>query len=157
VIRGVGSGAYHRRLTIWEELGPIDDLIAEGARLRTEQRETEAQAVYAQAWEIAEELDDDVLRVAASHMIGAVEPDAAKKLEWNLVSLRCADALDERTAADCYPTIHANIGWSYLHLGDRERAREHYEIAERCAVDLDGDYGTSIRAGIDGMLKVLTG
>jgi hypothetical protein len=153
----VGPSAYHPAMSIWDELGPIDDLIAEGARLRAEQRADEALAVYVRAWEVAEDLDDDVLRVAASHMIGVVEPDPAKKLEWNLVSLRFADALDERTAADCYPTIYANLGWSYLHLGDREQAREHYEIAERFAVGLDGDYGTSIRAGIDGMLKVLTG
>jgi hypothetical protein len=144
-------------VTIWEELGPIDALIAEGHRLRAEQRDDEAMVAYVRAWEVAEDLDDDVLRVAASHMIGVVEPDPAKKLEWNLVSLRCADKLDERTAADCYPTIYANLGWSYLHLGDRDRAREHYEIAERSAVGLDGDYGTSIRAGIDGMLKVLIG
>jgi len=143
-------------MSIWDELGPIDDLIADGHRLRTEQRDDEAMVAYVRAWEVAEDLNDDVLRVAASHMIGVVEPDPARKLEWNLVSLRCADALDVRTAADCYPTIHANIGWSYLQLGDRDRAREHYEIAERCAVGLDGDYGVSIRSGIDGMLKVLT-
>ena len=144
-------------MTIWDELGPIDDLIAEGARLRAEQREDEALAVYVRAWEVAEDLDDDVLRVAASHMIGVVEPDPERKLEWNLVSLRCADALDARTAADCYPTIHANIGWSLLALGDRDRAREHYEVAKTFATALDGDYGNATRAGIDGMLKVLTG
>lgn len=142
---------------IFESLGPIAPLIERGHTLRTSGDEAAALEVYLSAWETAESLDDDLLRVAASHMVAVVEADLAKKLEWNLVSLGCVERLHPSVAGDCYPTVLANIGYSYLALGNRDLARTYYERAREYAVHLDGEYGESIRSGVDGMLGVLTG
>ncbi len=142
-------------LKLFEQLGPIDSLIQKGRSLRAEGKDTEALAVYLEAWRIAEEEESDALRVASSHMVGVCEPDPARKLKWNLASLRAAEALDEETAKDCFPTIHANIGYSYLALGRRADALRHYEMARDLAADLTGPYGDQIRNGIAGMLEEL--
>lgn len=114
-----------------------------------------ASATFRRAYDGAE---SEVAKCWASHMVAVVSDDPDEKLQWNMKSLRAAEAStnDER-ASSLVPTVLANIGFSMLLLARPPQARAWYERARAAAreAEIDDARRASYLAGIDRMLEVI--
>jgi hypothetical protein len=77
-------------------------------------------------------------------------------LEWNVESLRRAEAVADERVTAFFPSIYSNLGYSFLRLGRRDEARAAYEeAARRFSVLSDGPYGDQIREEVTARLAEL--
>ena len=122
---------------------PIAQLCSEGFAAETSGDVERAHKIYLDAWERSE---TDLDKCMAAHFVARVHDDESEKLRWNLESLRRAEATGGDSLAGFYPSMHTNLGFSYLATGDRERAREQFELAQGKLDALeDGPYGDEVR------------
>jgi hypothetical protein len=89
-----------------------------------------ALVVYQRLWDRLVAGGDHFHATVVAHMAGVVEPDDAKKHEWNIAALREADATVPREdVAWFYPSLYNNLGYSFAMRGDRAAAKANLETA----------------------------
>jgi hypothetical protein len=110
-----------------------------------------AAGFYLHAWEKA---SSPLEACTAAHYLARVQSDPGESLRWNLVALEQAGLVTGEEGIDgIYPSLHLNVAHAYEQTGDpadREKAMEHYLLAERACGALASDgYGRMIRKGIE--------
>lgn len=116
-----------------------------------------ANAAFREAYDGAE---TEVAKCWAAHMV-AVEADSpAEKLDWNMVSLRAAEAAEgDPRAPSLLPTVLANIGYSTLLMARPAEARSWYVRAldSLAAAGLDDDGHARYETAMTAMLSLIDG
>jgi tetratricopeptide (TPR) repeat protein len=106
----------------------------------------DAALCFARAWDSS---TNDFERCIAAHYLARHQKSPAEALRWNQESLRYADASDDASVREFYPSLYLNLGKSYEDLGNRDEARKFYELAGRSAAVLPTNgYGALVRSGI---------
>jgi hypothetical protein len=130
---------------------PVVALCAEGMMAEGGAGPEAARVLFERAWELRR---DDVDAAIAAHYLARQQPTPELRLAWNERSLRHAEAAGEERVAGFFPSLHLNLGRSHEDLGDRERARTHYELALAHAEALGDDgYGDMVRRGVEAGLR----
>jgi hypothetical protein len=133
---------------------PVVALCARGMDAEVAGPPGRAKEIFEQAWSSA---SDDYEHCVAAHYVARHQDSPQQRLEWNERCLALADAVGDDRVSGFYPSLHLNLGRDFEHLGDIDRAREHYAAALAFADRLGDDgYGHMIRAGVQAALVRLT-
>ncbi|MFI2211308.1 hypothetical protein [Streptomyces sp. NPDC020141] len=118
-------------------------LCAEGMRAEGEGRDEEAAELFLRAWRAA---GDDYEACVAAHYAARHGRSPEETLRWNQECLTRADRVGDERVRPFYPSLHGTMGRAWLDLGERERAREHFERAAARLGDLPpGQYADWLR------------
>ena len=130
---------------------PVVKLCAQGIEAEMKGRRDEARSLFLQAWELRQ---DDVDACIAAHYVARHQETPAETLRWNELALTHAISASADSIRSFYPSLYLNLGKSYEDLGDTARARELYELGERCISDVpDGGYADVVRQGLHNALQ----
>lgn len=131
---------------------PIVKLCAEGIMAEASDR-AKAVALFTQAWESHQ---DDFEASIAAHYLARHQPSPEETLRWNQIALDRAEAVQDDRALAFFPSLHLNLGASHEAVSNFDRARHHYEAAERSLDALPEDpYGDLVRRGVQaGLARV---
>ncbi len=105
---------------------PIVRLCVAGLACENEHRFDDALSQYMQAWN---EASDDFELCIAAHYIARHQKSPTDALDWNLRSLKLADAVRDGRVREFYPSPYLNVAKSHEELGAKEQAREFYKLA----------------------------
>ena len=121
-------------------------MCSDGFRAESAGDTEKARRLYLEAWDLAIE---DLDKCIAAHYVARVHADEKEKLRWNLESLTRTDLAKDESIAGFYPSMHSNLGFSYLATGDRAKAREQFELAQSKVGALDeGPYADEVRRAV---------
>jgi tetratricopeptide (TPR) repeat protein len=121
-------------------------LCAEGMQNEAEGKIDEAQGLFQQAWDIA---DNDFEAFTAAHYMARNQKDPADVLKWNLEALNRANAINGDEFKGHYPSLYLNVGKSYETLANNEEANNYYQFAaDYCSFLPPGKYGDMIKTGV---------
>lgn len=128
----------------------VVQLCAKGMQAEAEGNIAEANACFMQAWEAA---SNDFERFTAAHYCARNQRDPLVSLQWNLDSLKYAEAVADATLRAHYPSLYLNIAKSYETLRNIPAAARYYQLAADNAIHLpEGGFGNMLKAGIaDGL------
>lgn len=98
-----------------------------GRLFRSAGRPQEAQPLFLEAWQKANDHGEDAEAIDAAHMLALVIP--AEQLEWNLRALSLAEATDDPRGRRWLGSLWNNIGWTYHERGAFEQALAQFERA----------------------------
>ena len=125
---------------------PIVKLCAQGMQAEFDGQPDVARALFAQAWEAAQ---DDFEASIAAHFLARHQDTAEDTLRWNQESLTRADAVADERVEGFYPSLYLNLGHSYEVLGDLKEASKYYDLAAaKTTVLADDRYGGIVQQGI---------
>jgi tetratricopeptide (TPR) repeat protein len=117
----------------------VVQLCTKGMQAEGEGREADARDLFLQAWDAAE---NDYDACIAAHYLARHQPTPKETLRWNLECLTRADRVGDDRVRGFYASIHGNMGRAHLDLGQRDRARRHFESAVEHLADVPaGPYG----------------
>ncbi len=105
-------------------------LCIQGTQAEFERRLDDARALFAQAWDAAQ---DDYDRSIAAHYVAHLEPDVAVAHRWNLMALEYALA-DER-ANEFLGSLYVSLGGTAERLGDSDGAERYFAVAAQHGVE----------------------
>jgi hypothetical protein len=118
-------------------------LCAEGMQAETAGRPADAHGLFRQAWYAA---TDDYEACVAAHYLARHQSLPEDTLRWNQECLDRADKVGDERVRGFYPSLHLNMARAYEELGDREKARAHFERTASCLDDAPaGPYRDGIR------------
>jgi hypothetical protein len=105
---------------------PSVQLCIAGTQAEFEGRQEDAAALYARAWEAAQ---NDVEACIAAHYVARFQAEPSEALRWNQEALARARATDDDAVRDFYPSLYLNLGRSYELTGDPAQAQHYYDLA----------------------------
>ena len=105
---------------------PVVKLCIQGTQAEFAGQIEQAQALYRQAWESAQ---DDYEACVAAHYVARHQPDPTEELHWNQIALERANATSDARVQAFYPSLYLNMGQSYEKLGDQAAAKRYYDLA----------------------------
>jgi tetratricopeptide (TPR) repeat protein len=88
-----------------------------------------ARPLFQQAFDLAEQLNEDFYAVDALHMLGIVAPPG-QGLALNLKAIKLAESSQEERVRGWLGSLYNNTGWSYHDMGDYASALEIFQKAE---------------------------
>jgi tetratricopeptide (TPR) repeat protein len=88
----------------------------------------DTRAWFQQAWELAQEHEEDFYAIDALHMLAIVAP-VAEQNSWHTLALQVAEASTDEQARNWCGSLYNNMGWTYHDLGDYERALDLFQKA----------------------------
>lgn len=116
-------------------------------QLEGEGQPAEAAKLFYQAWN---EASNEKEKFTAAHYVARHQNSIADKLEWDLIALQFALAIDSPEIKSVFPSLYLNIAKDLEDLGDLAKARENYHLALGYTLYLAEDgYGNMIKAGIN--------
>jgi hypothetical protein len=101
-------------------------LCTAGSRAEFEGNIADAQALYQQAWDVAQ---DDYEACIAAHYIARHQVTPAETLRWNQMALDRANAVADARVQGFYGSLYLNLGHSYELVGDQGAAQHYYALA----------------------------
>jgi rifampin ADP-ribosylating transferase len=132
---------------LYDPANPVVQLCVKGIETEYSGDPEKAGDLYRQAWEQA---TCSIELFTAAHYLARVQQDVGEGLRWNLVALEQAKRIEEQDVAEVYPSLYLNVASSYEKLGDIQRAKEYYSLADTATIALPDDgYGNMIRKGIN--------
>lgn len=130
---------------------PIVKLCAQGMEQEMAGRPALAKQLYHEAWEKA---IDDTDKFTAAHYLARQQDTVADKLKWDETALALAQRIDSPEIKTVFPSLYLNVAKCYEDMGNPERARKNYLLAQSFTHLLGEDgYGKMIRAGIEAGLQ----
>lgn len=106
-----------------------------------------ARALFETLWAEATSAGDELHACVVAHFMAHAQDAPEAQLDWHLRALRAADAVGDDRVVGFYPSLHANLGDTYLRLGDLPHARQHIEKARDTEHVLERDgYGQMMRS-----------
>ena len=105
---------------------PVIKLCIDGSQAEFEGRIADAQALYRQAWAVAQ---DDYEACIAAHYVARHQATPAEALRWNQLALTRADAVADERVQGFYGSLYLNVGHSYELVGDQATAQHYYALA----------------------------
>lgn len=125
---------------------PVAALVVEGMQAEAAGRPADAQALFDRAWQAR---TTSAEAAVAAHYVARHQTTPDDALAWNQRALDEAGRADPDAVAGWLPSLHLNLGKSWEDVGDVDRAREHYLLAQAAAPALGDDgYGQLVRGGI---------
>lgn len=106
---------------------PVVRLCIEGTRAEYGGRRGDAQKLYWQAWETAA---NDYERCIAAHYVARFQANPEETFRWNQAALNHAEAVDDASVKDFFPSLYLAMGQACEHLGKQAEARHYYDLAE---------------------------
>ena len=103
----------------------------EGTRAEFEHRIEDARRLYQQAWDAH---TDSYEACVAAHYIARFQESPEEVLRWNQLALEHANAVNDDSVRDFYPSLYLNLGSSYEALGNQDKAQEYYALAAELGV-----------------------
>jgi len=89
----------------------------------------------------------------AAHYVARHETRPEDGLQWNQIALDLARESSGDLVRGFYASLHLNLGRSHEALGNRELARQNYDLAETHLPAVpDGPYGDIVRGGVKAAL-----
>jgi hypothetical protein len=104
----------------------VINLCIAGSRAEFEGRIADAQALYQQAWDVAQ---DDYEACIAAHYVARHQATPAETLRWNQMALDRANAVADARVQGFYGSLYLNLGHSYELVGDQGAAQHYYALA----------------------------
>ncbi|GAA5124725.1 hypothetical protein GCM10023339_46690 [Alloalcanivorax gelatiniphagus] len=103
--------------------------------------------------------DDHAMRCIVAHYYADLQDDVLAELEWDHQALAAHEHLRDDllpvglpSAAAFLPSLHLNLGDTWLRAGDPEQARRHLDRARASEGQLGQDpYGDMVRRGLAGL------
>jgi len=105
---------------------PVVKLCLAGSQAEFEGRQEDACALYWQAWQAAQ---DDYGACIAAHYVARCQKTPAETLRWNREALKRADAAQDASVLEFYPSLYLNLGRSYELMGHPNEASQYYDLA----------------------------
>ena len=105
---------------------PVVKLCMEGTRAEFEHRLEDARAFYQQAWDAR---TNEYEACIAAHYVARFQDSPEETLRWNQVALDHANAVQDGSVQEFYPSLYLNMGGSYEALGDMLNAERYYRLA----------------------------
>lgn len=105
---------------------PVIALCIAGSRAELEGRRADAYALYAQAWEAAQ---NDYEACIAAHYVARGITDPQEVFRWNREALDRAEAVGDERVDPFYPSLYLNMGGSHELLGEQAEAERYYALA----------------------------
>lgn len=105
---------------------PVVRLCSQGAQAEFQGRQSDARALYEQAWQAA---GDDFEKCIAAHYVARFQDTPAQTLHWNSTALEHARAANQELVEPFYASLYLNMGSSYEALGDLAEAQRYYALA----------------------------
>src|SRR4051794_39672886 len=95
--------------------------------------EAEAAArLFLQAWE---ESTNDFEKFLSAHYVARHQDNVPDKLKWHETALRFAREVNDEAAKSALPSLYSNVAKCYEDLGDIDKARKNYELANSFSGD----------------------
>ncbi|HKJ38707.1 MAG TPA: tetratricopeptide repeat protein [Anaerolineales bacterium] len=110
---------------------PVVQLCTEGTRAEFEHRIEDARSLYQQAWDAH---TDSYEACVAAHYVARFQENPEEILRWNQLALENANAANDDSVRDFYPSLYLNLGSSYEALGNQDKAQEYYTLAAELGV-----------------------
>jgi hypothetical protein len=105
---------------------PVVQLCIEGTRAEFEHRIDDARALYQQAWEARQ---DDYDACVAAHYVARFQESPEESLRWNQIALDHANAVEDESVKDFYPSLYLNLGRAHQCMGNPIEAQRYYDLA----------------------------
>jgi tetratricopeptide (TPR) repeat protein len=133
----------------------VVQLCAQGMQAETEGRNSDAHALFRQAWYAA---TDDYEACIAAHYLARHQNTPEDTLRWNKECLDRADRVGDDRVRGFYPSLHLNMARAHSELGNPDSAREHFRhAAERIQDAPAGPYRDGMRFAIAAGLRSRNG
>ena len=110
---------------------PVIQLCVEGTRAEFEHCVDDARILYEEAWAARK---DDYDACIAAHYLARVQESVEESLRWNQLALEHANAVNDESVSDFYPSLYLNLGRSYELVGDQAEAQRYYDLAAELGV-----------------------
>jgi tetratricopeptide (TPR) repeat protein len=104
-------------------------LLERGRTFNSSGQPEQAQPLFEQALDIAQQLGEDFYAVDALHMLAIVAPPASA-LDLNLRAIQMAESSGQEKARNWLGSLYNNTGWSYHDMGEYESALKIFQKAE---------------------------
>ncbi len=105
---------------------PVIALCVTGSRAELEGRRGDAYALYARAWDAAQ---NDYEACIAAHYVARSATSPQEILRWNREALVRAEAVGDERVQPFYPSLYLNLGRSHEILGEQAEAERYYALA----------------------------
>lgn len=104
----------------------IVKLCLQGMDLEGKSKTEEASRIFLQAWN---EATNDFEKFIAAHYVTRHQKSVADKLKWVEASLQLALKINNDYVKGIFPSLYSNIAKCYEELGDFDKAKKNYELA----------------------------
>jgi tetratricopeptide (TPR) repeat protein len=101
-------------------------LCVEGTQAEFQGLIDKARSLYQRAWE---EAQDDYDACIAAHYVARHQTDHRERLHWNQIALDRANAINDHSVQEFYPSLFLNMGQSHELLGNVDEAKHYYDLA----------------------------
>lgn len=113
----------------WLELGRTLSSATHSKESQTDAVREQARAAFTKAFALADKAGLGYLATDAMHMMGFVDTEPAKLLEWNLKTLAYMDANKDPEAKKWEGSLVSNVGYALHENGRYEEALAHFKRA----------------------------
>jgi tetratricopeptide (TPR) repeat protein len=113
----------------WLEFGRTLSSATHSKESQTDAVRAQARAAYTKAFDLADKAGLGYLAVDTMHMMGFVDTEPAKQLEWNLKTLAYMDASKDPQAKKWEASLVSNVGYALHENGRYEEALSHFQRA----------------------------
>jgi tetratricopeptide (TPR) repeat protein len=113
----------------WLEWGRTLSSAVHSKESQTDEVRAQARAAYTKAFDLADKSGLGYLATDAMHMMGFVDTEPAKLLEWNLKTLAYMDASKDPEAKRWEGSLVSNVGYALHQNGRYEEALTHFKRA----------------------------
>lgn len=110
---------------------PVIKLCIQGTQAEFEGRVDDARELYRQAWET---FANDYEACIAAHYVARFQESPMETLRWNQEALERADAVQDDSVRDFYPSLYLNLGRSHEVLGNQAESEKYYNLAAESGV-----------------------
>jgi tetratricopeptide (TPR) repeat protein len=110
---------------------PVIKLCIQGTEAEFQGRIDEAREFYRQAWQASA---NDYEACIAAHYMARHRESIEEALHWNLKALEYANAVNDDSVRDFYPSLYLNLGRSYTLPGNQDRATKYFNLAASLGV-----------------------
>ena len=104
----------------------IVKLCLQGMGMEEKGKPEEASRIFLRAWN---EATNDFEKFLAAHYVARHQKGVADKLKWLETTLEFGLKINNDTVKSAFPALYLNIAKCYEDLGDAEKAKDNYELA----------------------------
>ena len=101
-------------------------LCLQGMGMEEKDKPEEAGKLFHQAWN---EATNDFEKFIAANYVARHQKNVSDKLKWTETALQFALKINNDTVASAFPSLYLNIAKCYEDLGDLDKAKKNYELA----------------------------
>jgi len=105
---------------------PVIKLCVAGTQAEFEGKKGEACELYQQAWHSS---TNDYEACIAAHYVARCQESPEEVLRWNREALQRANAINDESVQDFFPSLYLNMGSSYEILDNQTEAEKYFALA----------------------------